>query len=432
MIVYQMFTGKAFTNFKDLESKAKYIKYLGCDALWITPFLKSKSYHKYDAESLYEIDNELGTIEDFKQCVKTLNKHGIELMMDFVCTHTSNHCEWFKLSEQRHPQYNDWYVWSDTKGEYHKDDNCHDQSGDNQWHWSEKRQQYYMGSFCAEMPNLNLKNNKVKEELIKSVKYWCDNGVQHLRLDSVKHIYSENNLDFWRWFRRECKKIGIGTIVGECWSDANTVNSYAKAIGSCFDFPAKYQIQDCINQNRMRDLPYELHYLSRVYTNMLGSFLDNHDDCRIASTLDGDLDKIKYATSFLLTGRGDTYIYYGSEIGKQGVKWNGDEYVRTNIDNDNTNIELFELYQNLIEIRKNSDVLQYGDILPLETDKRNSACFERKFYNNSIYVAIVGEDDTHVQVPWGEYNALYVNGYKGEWNFYGQPLTKGIYILEKL
>lgn len=432
MIVYQLFSGTAFKDFKDLENKSRYIKYLGCDTVWLTPILESNSYHRYDATNFYKIDKSLGSIEDFEHCTDLLHSNGIKVMKDFVVTHTSNKHEWFLKAEKGEYPFVNYYVWSDTKHNTSQDSNCHDQSSDNQWHYNNVRNKYYLGAFGSDMPNLNLDNQDVKNELVKVLKYWYGLGVDYLRLDSVKHIYSSNNLEFWRWFRKECKKIGINHLVGECWSDVNLVNAYSNAIGSCFDFPSKYIIQDKIKYNCMRDIPYELNVLNHKYNNLMSMFLDNHDMDRIASELN-DIDKLKYAGAILLTSKGIPYIYYGTEIGKQGVKWNGDEYVRTSIDLDDTNLDLFTIYKKLINIRKESDVLKYGDMIPLETDKRNSLCFERRFYGQSIFIAIVGENDTHVQIPWASYKALMTNSdYTGEFEFYGQSLDKGIYIFETL
>ncbi|MBK8291612.1 MAG: hypothetical protein IPK96_12450, partial [Flammeovirgaceae bacterium] len=67
-------------------------------------------------------------------------------------------------------------------------------------------------------------------------------------------------------------------------------------------------------------------YTSSTKDYIDATFLKNHDQNRIMSELGNDLSKAKVAAGILLTLPGTPYIYYGEEIGMQGLK--PDEYIR--------------------------------------------------------------------------------------------------------
>ena len=61
--------GDGIGDFNGLTSKLDYIKDLGFDSIWLLPFHKSPTYHKYDVIDYYSIDEEYGTMEDFDKFI---------------------------------------------------------------------------------------------------------------------------------------------------------------------------------------------------------------------------------------------------------------------------------------------------------------------------------------------------------------------------
>ncbi|MDU5206298.1 MAG: alpha-amylase family glycosyl hydrolase [Clostridioides difficile] len=185
---------------------------------------------------------------------------------------------------------------------------------------------------------------------------------------------------------------------------------YAQTICSCFQFSTKDSLTYGINNNCMREIPkwIKLNNNQSDFSNsMMGIFLCNHDTNRIASELSNNINKLIYSAAFLLTLKGIPYIYYGDEIGVDGVKWYGDEGVRTDITKYNHNFKLFNTYKDLIQIRNNSNALTYGDFIPLWTDNNNAAYFIRKFYNEEIHIIISGEKNVKINLQHGSFLVLY-------------------------
>src|SRR5690606_16700057 len=91
-------------------SRLDYIRELGADAIWITPILKSPTYHKYDVIDYREIDPECGTLEDYKRLISEAHKRGIKIIMDLVVNHTSDRHPWFlEAKKGKHNPERDYY-----------------------------------------------------------------------------------------------------------------------------------------------------------------------------------------------------------------------------------------------------------------------------------------------------------------------------------
>ena len=122
-VVYQIYP-KSFKDsnndgigdLKGVIEKLDYLKYLGVDYLWITPFFISpQKDNGYDVEDYYNIDPTYGTMDDFDMLVKESKKRGIELMLDMVFNHTSTEHEWFKKALAGEKKYQDYYIFKKSK-----------------------------------------------------------------------------------------------------------------------------------------------------------------------------------------------------------------------------------------------------------------------------------------------------------------------------
>ena len=95
--VYQIYpksfldtTGNGLGDLNGVAEKLDYIKELGADWIWLTPFFVSpQNDNGYDIEDYYEINRDFGTMEDFERLIKKAADRGIGLMLDMVFNHTS-------------------------------------------------------------------------------------------------------------------------------------------------------------------------------------------------------------------------------------------------------------------------------------------------------------------------------------------------------
>ncbi|NLF36225.1 MAG: alpha-amylase, partial [Clostridiaceae bacterium] len=174
-------------------------KSLGIEGIWLMPIMQAGSYHKYDVIDYYSIDLNYGTMEDFEQLISVCDDKGIDIIIDLVLNHTSEYNRWFldlknAIKEgDKDNKYMDWYsITTDSSKGWHK--LAEDPDG---------VQYYYEGNFSPSMPELNMDNQEVLDEIDNIVKFWLEKGVKGFRLDAVKYVYLSNdikNIEFWKWF----------------------------------------------------------------------------------------------------------------------------------------------------------------------------------------------------------------------------------------
>src|SRR5690606_11729043 len=123
MIIYQVYPRSFFDSNSDgigdlagIEQKLDYIKRLGVDAIWISPFFKSpmKDFG-YDVSDYRAVDPIFGTMDDFKSLMRRAKQLGLGVIVDMVISHTSEEHPWFKQSRACHHDKSDWYLWADAK-----------------------------------------------------------------------------------------------------------------------------------------------------------------------------------------------------------------------------------------------------------------------------------------------------------------------------
>lgn len=122
-VVYQIYpksfkdsNGDGLGDLKGITEKLDYLKELGVDYLWITPFYKSpQKDNGYDIEDYYSIDPIFGTMEDFENLSSEAQKRGINLMLDMVFNHTSTEHKWFKSALSGDEKYKNFYIFKKGK-----------------------------------------------------------------------------------------------------------------------------------------------------------------------------------------------------------------------------------------------------------------------------------------------------------------------------
>lgn len=189
-----------------------------------------------------------------------------------------------------------------------------------------------------------VKENATFKAMVASAKKWVDRGVDGFRLDAVKHIYhsatSDENPRFLKAFYDELNayyktkgKTDELYMVGEVLSEAEDVAPYYQGLPALFEFSFWYRLEWAINNGTgcyfANDiLGYQQLYAANRSDYIEATKLSNHDEDRAASKLGKSADKCRLAAAVLLTAGGHPYIYYGEELGMNGMKTNGDEYVR--------------------------------------------------------------------------------------------------------
>ena len=402
---------------------------LGATGIWLMPSAEAHSYHGYDVTDYYSVERDYGAIGDMRQLVAAAHERGIAVIVDMVLNHTSSRHPWFLSARIGEPEYRDRYIWAD------EDPGYRGPWGAVAWH--KAGGDYYYGVFWDGMPDLNLLNPETTDEMQAVATFWLrDIGVDGFRLDAIKHLIEdgerqENLPESRQWlsgYEAHLESVKPGSFtVGEVYGGpsfavARYVNERAIDIG--FDFKLAVEMIEAASRGRNRDFIRATHAAMRDYPfNQFATFLTNHDQNRLATTLREDVGKNKVAASLLLTGPGVPFLYYGEEIGMAGSK--PDERIRTPMQWDDTatagftdaarawqplndaehvaraNValqrddadSLLSHYRAMIHLRNRHSALRRGDWTPVDSSARGVYAFMRLDANETLLVIINLDDE---------------------------------------
>lgn len=193
-VVYQVYPrsfkdtdGNGLGDIRGITEKIEYLKELGTDAIWLSPFYPSElADGGYDVIDYRNVDPRLGTMEDFDEMTETAHEHGLKVIVDIVPNHTSNKHPWFQqaLNSPKDSEARDRYIFLQgrgPKGEQPPNSwmslfggSAWEPVGDGQW---------YLHIFAKEQPDLNWKNPQVHEDFKKTFRFWSDHGTDGFRID---------------------------------------------------------------------------------------------------------------------------------------------------------------------------------------------------------------------------------------------------------
>lgn len=312
---------------------------LGADGIWLSPMMPSKSYHKYNVRDYFEIDPDFGTLEDFDKLIEESHKRGIRVIIDLVLNHSGDDHEFFvkacdELREGKEDGYARYYNVSKTSNDtYNRPISGSDY--------------YYEGPFSTDMPDWNLSYDGTREYFEKVTKFWLEKGVDGFRLDAVKY-FDDKNTDadeFLNWFYTMAQKYNPDVyMVGEDWDDAgNIYDMYESGIDSLFNFKFANSGGEFLvgSHNNVQDTmtklqKYDNNIKKRNEKAINANFLTNHDMVRLANMLDEE--DYKMAANLYMLAPGNSFTYYGEEIGIEAPNTTNDASYRTAMIWDNENL----------------------------------------------------------------------------------------------
>lgn len=440
-IFYQIFVrsfydsnGDGVGDLEGVRQKLSYITNVGFNAVWFLPIFSSPSYHGYDTTDYYSINSSYGNMTSFNNLLSSSHSLGVKVILDMVINHTSSSHQWFSKSANNDSNYRDWYIWTNVSPSYLPgwQRPWGGGSASDVWIYNSTRQQYYYAAFWSGMPDLNLLNLAVSNEIMRIGSNWLVKGVDGFRMDAVRYFIetgpypNQADTQLTKTFLTAYNSYlrGLNSkfyTVGEVWENNGIVSGYYGTLENCFNFDFAYSVANSLINE---DPSYFLNMIntksSSVPWKFFAPFLDNHDDVffdanRIADELGGNWDKQKLAAGLLLTFPGVPFVYYGTEIGMRKGSQGGDLGKRTPMQWDNTskggftagtpwtslannsdpyNVSyqlgdsdsLLNFYRRLISLRKLYPSLRRGDFKLLTTSDSSVISYIRIGTNESVVV----------------------------------------------
>jgi alpha-glucosidase len=179
-----------------ITSRLDYVKQLGVDAVWLTPFYPSpQKDHGYDVADYLDVNPEYGTLDDFDGLVERAHDLGLKVLVDLVPNHTSDQHSWFRgaLSSRDDP-HRSWYHFADSKPDGSPPNNWTSAFGGPAWARDDASGQWYLHLFAPEQPDLNWWNPAVQAEFEAIVRFWLERGADGFRIDVAPALFKRPDL----------------------------------------------------------------------------------------------------------------------------------------------------------------------------------------------------------------------------------------------
>lgn len=193
-VVYQIYprsfqdvNGDGLGDIAGITQRIDYLKDLGVDAIWLSPFYPSAlADGGYDVIDYRNVDPRLGTMEDFDRMTEAAHEAGMRVIVDIVPNHTSDGHVWFQeaLQSPAGSAARNRYIFRDGRGENGElpPNDWKSIFGGSAWQRTDDGQ-WYLHLFAKEQPDLNWKNPEVHEEFKKTLRFWSDHGADGFRID---------------------------------------------------------------------------------------------------------------------------------------------------------------------------------------------------------------------------------------------------------
>jgi len=178
--------GDGIGDLRGARERLPYLRDLGVDAIWLTPFYPSPGAdHGYDVSNYVDVDPMFGTLADFDDLVSAAHDLSIRLIVDIVPNHTSSEHPWFTEDRSR-------YVTVPAGGGL--PNNWPSNFGGPAWTLDEERNEWYLHLFAPEQPDLDWHEERVRSDFEDILRFWLDRGVDGFRIDVAHALVKDASL----------------------------------------------------------------------------------------------------------------------------------------------------------------------------------------------------------------------------------------------
>ncbi|MBJ7000788.1 MULTISPECIES: glycoside hydrolase family 13 protein [Streptomyces] len=209
-VIYQVYprsfadsNGDGMGDLEGVRSRLPYLRDLGVDAVWLSPFYASPQADAgYDVADYRAVDPMFGTLLDADALIREAHGLGLRIIVDLVPNHSSDQHEWFKraLAEGPGSPLRERYHFRPGKG-------TAGELPPNDWEsifggpaWTRVTEpdgtpgEWYLHLFAPEQPDLNWEHPAVGDEFRSILRFWLDMGVDGFRIDVAHGLVKAEGL----------------------------------------------------------------------------------------------------------------------------------------------------------------------------------------------------------------------------------------------
>ena len=215
-VIYQIYprswadsNGDGVGDLPGITARLPYLRDLGVDAIWLSPFYVSPQADAgYDVADYRDIDPIFGTLGDADTLLGAAHDLGLKVIVDLVPNHSSDEHRWFQAALAASPGSPERarYIFRDGRGP-------HGDLPPNNWlcvfggaAWTRTKAsdgtdgtdgQWYLHLFDAKQPDFDWENPEVRAEFEDVLRFWLDKGVDGFRVDVANSLIKEAGLPDW-------------------------------------------------------------------------------------------------------------------------------------------------------------------------------------------------------------------------------------------
>lgn len=360
-VVYQVYwrsfldtNGDGYGDLEGVRQKLPHIKELGADVVWLNPFYVSPDRDNgYDIADYYQVMDKAGTMEDFERLLEEAHAIGLKVILDLVVNHTSDEHPWFlEAKASKDAPKRDYYIWHDPV-DGGAPNNWRSYFAPSCWEFDSQSGQYYYHSFAVEQPDLNWKNEALRQEIYRMMRFWLDKGIDGFRMDVINLLAKREDLsdvanpydlsylannpgihDYLQEMHEEVLQHYDCMTVGE-------IPFVTPAEGLLYVDEARRELDTLFHFQIADEMPtWDMLRFKAIqrdwYEGLNGrgwnsQFLNNHDHTRQVTRYGNDREhrvaSAKLLATLTHTLPGMPYIYQGEEVGMTGVTFDSiDDY----------------------------------------------------------------------------------------------------------
>ncbi|GEP33840.1 alpha-glucosidase [Nocardioides szechwanensis] len=365
-VVYQVYVrsfadsdGDGIGDLPGITSRLPYLRDLGVDAVWVTPFYRSPQLdHGYDVADYLDVDPMFGTLADADALVTQAHDLGLKVIVDLVPNHTSSEHAWFQAALAAEPGSPERarYLFRTGRGEGASEppNNWRSVFGGPAWTRVGDTDQWYLHLFDTSQPDLDWRNPEIPAMFEKVLRFWLDRDVDGFRIDVAHGLLKEESLRDQRGQAPVSDHFEVGGHLDDepMWDQPEVHEVYrqwrrilaeydgdrmavAEAWTSTVEANALYVRPDELDQAFNFDwvmAPWSAKAFADVIDSTLPAFtavsgtptwvLSNHDVQRHATRYGGGevgRARARAATLLSLALPGSAYLYQGEELGLEEV-----------------------------------------------------------------------------------------------------------------
>ncbi|MGD3112726.1 glycoside hydrolase family 13 protein [Streptomyces sp. YGL11-2] len=209
-VIYQIYirsfldsTGDGIGDLAGVAAGLPYLKRLGVDGIWLTPFYPSPQHdHGYDVADYCDVDPVYGDLAAFDRLIADAHRLGLRCLVDIVPNHCSLQHPWFQQALADAPG-------GAARGRFHfaPGRGTDGELPPNNWRamfggpaWTRVVEpdgtpgEWYLHMFTPEQPDLNWRHPDVAQHFERVLRFWLDRGVDGFRIDVAAGLYKHPDL----------------------------------------------------------------------------------------------------------------------------------------------------------------------------------------------------------------------------------------------